>query len=72
MNISAEWAGVVVASLGISITVVGWLLSSILVVLKGIRQDIKEVASRVSDAETRLSVVEELLKRLKCQRCENG
>jgi hypothetical protein len=72
MNLSAEWAAVAIATGSLAVVVVGSLLSCILGVLKGIREDIKEVMLRQATTETRLCVAEEVLRRLKCQRCENG
>jgi hypothetical protein len=72
MNISADWANVFIALLALAFTIAAFLLNSIRIILSGIRADIKEVFIRQSMSETRISVIEELLKRLKCQRCENG
>jgi hypothetical protein len=70
MTITPEWANVFLGVCGLAITIVGLLLNSIRLLLAGIRGDIAKVMERQNAAETRLSVVEEIVKRLKCQRCD--
>lgn len=72
MTLTSDWAAVYVAIAALSFSILGWLLNSIRVILSGIRLDIKEMMLRQHDSESRITVLEELVKRLKCQRCENG
>ena len=79
MTLTAEWAGVFVGLLAIAVTIIGLLLNSIRSLLSAIRQDFKEVVERQNDTDmevstlkSRVSVIEEIIRRLKCGRCENG
>lgn len=67
-----DWVAIAISFMGFIFTISTFLLSSILRVLNGIRTDLKNLAEKQHITDIRVTVIEEIVKKLKCQRCENG